>query len=444
MQIPRSYIDGFADSLEKLSDEMKQRLADALSSINWDASVADVRNQLISIMQVYCGESADVASMLAAEFYDGLREYQVGEPLGAVATSGTYSDEAVDSFVRSAVQPLVDHGLDAVPEVIRAMTSRVGYETKSAAGETIFRNGERDSKRVRFARIPRGSKTYPHGCPFCQMLASRGFVYRNAKTAGEMNHFHADCQCMVVPGFGDNPKVEGYDPNEYLDRWQHPENYPSSSTEAPTDNAPQWARDLNVTVSERDVGLPSGRRGTSLRTATCDVYTTSDGIEVIFPQGTDFSKQDMTPRHAIELLERVPPEIRSNMQRQVFFVDYENPRDPYWRARYRNFTRSYATGGNEITFYEWTGHNDDYVVRTFCHEAGHYIDRQNMDVSGSQQWDDARTADMQATGHSSPTSYGNNSNAEDFAESVAEWATNRSSFMVEYAHRAQILASLIT
>lgn len=231
MQIPRSYIDGFADSLEKLSDEMKQRLADALSSINWDASVADVRNQLISIMQVYCGESADVASMLAAEFYDGLREYQVGEPLGAVATSGTYSDEAVDSFVRSAVQLLVDHGLDAVPEVIRAMTSRVGYETKSAAGETIFRNGERDSKRVRFARIPRGSKTYPHGCPFCQMLASRGFVYRNAKTAGEMNHFHADCQCMVVPGFGDNPKVEGYDPNEYLDRWQHPEKYADEGAE---------------------------------------------------------------------------------------------------------------------------------------------------------------------------------------------------------------------
>jgi hypothetical protein len=63
------------------------------------------------------------------------------------------------------------------------------------------------------------------------MLASRGFVYRNAKTAGEMNHFHADCQCMVVPGFGDNPTVEGYDPNEYMDRWQHPEKYADEGVE---------------------------------------------------------------------------------------------------------------------------------------------------------------------------------------------------------------------
>lgn len=441
--IPRAYIDGYADSLESLSEEMRKKLANSLASINWDAPVADVRDALITVMQGYCGASADLASSLAAEFYDGLRERMIGARYGAVLAPD-YSDEAVDQYVRWAVQPLVDEGADGSQMVIDKLNTRIGYEVKHAAGNTVFRNGERDPRSVRFARVPRGSKSYPHGCPFCQMLASRGFVYRNAKTAGELNHFHADCQCMVVPGFGSNPHVEGYDPKEYLDRWQHPENYPSSSTEAPPDNAPQWARDLNVTVSERDVGLPSGQRGTSLRTATCDVYTTSDGIEVIFPQGTDFSKQDMTPRHAIELLERVPPEIRSNMQRQVFFVDYENPQDQYWRATYRNFTRSYATGGNEITFYEWTGHNDDYVVRTFCHEAGHYIDRQNMDVSGSQQWDDARTADMQATGHSSPTSYGNNSNAEDFAESVAEWATNRSSFTVEYAHRAQILASLIT
>ena len=162
MNIPRSYIDGFADSLEKLSDEMKRRLAKDLEKIDWEAPVADVRNQLIAVMQVYCGESADTASMLAAEFYDGLREMELGERMGAVSTGGAYSDEAVDGFVRSAVQPLAENGLDAVPQVISLLTSRVGYETKSAAGETIFMNGERDSKKVRFARVPRGSKSYLH------------------------------------------------------------------------------------------------------------------------------------------------------------------------------------------------------------------------------------------------------------------------------------------
>lgn len=222
--IPRAFIDRYADSLESLSEEMRKKLADSLASINWDAPVADVRNALITVMQGYCGASADLASSLAVEFYDGLRERMIGARYGAVLAPD-YSDEAVDQYVRWAVQPLVDDGADGSQLVIDKLNTRIGYEVKHAAGNTVFRNGERDPRSVRFARVPRGSKSYPHGCPFCQMLASRGFVYRNTKTAGELNHFHADCQCMVVPGFGDNPKVEGYDPKEYLDRWQHPEKY---------------------------------------------------------------------------------------------------------------------------------------------------------------------------------------------------------------------------
>lgn len=229
-RVPRSFVDGYADSLESLSEDMRKKLAESLKRINWDAPVADVRDALITVMQGYCGASADVAASLAAEFYDGLRERMIGERYGAVLAPD-YSDEAVDQFVRWAVQPLVDDGADGSQSVVDRLNERIGYEVKRSAGNTVFRNGERDPRKVRFARVPRGSKSYPHGCPFCQMLASRGFVYRNAKTAGEMNHFHADCQCMVVPGFGDNPTVEGYDPNEYMDRWKHPEKYADEGAE---------------------------------------------------------------------------------------------------------------------------------------------------------------------------------------------------------------------
>ena len=229
-RVPRSFVDGYADSLESLSDDMRKKLAESLKRINWEAPVADVRNALVTIMQGYCGSSADVAASLAAEFYDGLRERMIGEKYGAVLAPD-YSDEAIDQFVRWAVQPLVDEGVDGVQYVVDRLDERIGYEVKRSAGNTVFRNGERDHRKVRFARVPRGSKSYPHGCPFCQMLASRGFVYRNAKTAGEMNHFHADCQCMVVPGFGDNPTVEGYDPNEYMNRWKHPEKYANEDAE---------------------------------------------------------------------------------------------------------------------------------------------------------------------------------------------------------------------
>ncbi len=215
--VPRSYIDGYADGLEDISREMKRALADALAAVDWDRPVAEVREELCAIMRTYCGASADLASSLAAEFYSGLRLRMTGDAGTPLATGGGYSDKAVEGAVRAVVQPLADGRDDAVGVITQALLERLGYEVKSAAGKTIFENGRRDSERVRYARVPRGSKSYPNGCPFCQMLASRGFAYRSELKAGGLDpdHYHDSCQCMVVPGFGDNPKVEGYDPRDY-------------------------------------------------------------------------------------------------------------------------------------------------------------------------------------------------------------------------------------
>lgn len=238
--IPRAYIDGYADSLEMVSTDMKRRLAEELDRIDYSQPVADVRNQLIAIMQPYCWESRVVAARVASEFYDGIREFVLGERMGAVAIDN-YDPDAVEQRVRSAVTPLAkvqqtfywadDIRLDedyqremaqlAGRELARALAEYVGYGVKDAAGNTIFGNGRRDPNRTKFARVPRGSKSYPNGCPFCQMLASRGFVYRSKLTAGgiDPDHYHDNCQCMVVPGWR-GASVEGYDPRDYDEGYQ--------------------------------------------------------------------------------------------------------------------------------------------------------------------------------------------------------------------------------
>lgn len=238
--VPRAWIDGYADSLEMVSDEMRGRLADALGQVDYTMPVAYVRERLIAIMQAHVYESRAMASQLAAEFYDGLRERQVGERMGAVAYDG-YDPVRVERRVRSAVKPLakvqdefrwaddVAHDEEYQQEMTRIAARKLcrdladyqGYSIKQAAGSTVFRNGGRDGRRVKFARIPRGSKSYPNGCPFCQMLASRGFVYRSKLTAGgiDPDHYHSDCQCMVVPGW-DGASVEGYDPRDYDEGYQ--------------------------------------------------------------------------------------------------------------------------------------------------------------------------------------------------------------------------------
>lgn len=227
--VPRAYIDGFSESLESLSDFMKQRLAEELAKVDYSMPVADVRNALIPIMQAFVYESRGLAAQLAAEFYDGIREFELGERMGAVAFDG-YEPDAVEERVRSAVQVLViaqDGGgeteamAEATDQLVRQMQSYVGYGVKTSAGNTVFDNGYRDTRRVSFARVPRGSRTYPNGCPFCQMLASRGFVYRSELSAGgiDPDHFHDDCRCTVVPSWGEG-SVEGYDPRDYDEGYQ--------------------------------------------------------------------------------------------------------------------------------------------------------------------------------------------------------------------------------
>ena len=92
-------------------------------------------------------------------------------------------------------------------------------EYDGMAHSKVRRNGSRGkgAKRsgVLFARIPAGGET----CTFCRMLASRGFVYWSKESAGEMGHFHRNCDCRIVAST-DADGLEGYDPDKEYEIWQ--------------------------------------------------------------------------------------------------------------------------------------------------------------------------------------------------------------------------------
>jgi uncharacterized membrane protein YgcG len=77
--------------------------------------------------------------------------------------------------------------------------------------QTIHKNAER------WARVPVGSYT----CPFCVMLASRGFVYATEKSAGSSGQYHAYCDCALVPsGKKGAANIDGYDPDKLYDLYK--------------------------------------------------------------------------------------------------------------------------------------------------------------------------------------------------------------------------------
>lgn len=208
--IPRAVLDYVTRQINELSADAQQRVLRVLERIEWTPdNVADCRGMviqaLLSVLPIY----TDAAAQAGADMYDALRTVQVGEAMGATASSG-YRPEAVEGAVRAIVQDIVDG--KPVEQFNRKVADRVDYEMKRACNVSVAENAARDPLRPRYARVPSGAET----CTFCLMLASRGFVYKTAEAA---SHAHAGCDCRVVPGFP-GMEVEGYDPDELYNRWQ--------------------------------------------------------------------------------------------------------------------------------------------------------------------------------------------------------------------------------
>jgi hypothetical protein len=115
----------------------------------------------------------------------------------------------------------VDHSADAVKkirsdeditpdlaigqiEVAHAAAGSIGSGTVDAAamdgGREVIDRAMREDRLVK--AVARGTSSDP--CAFCAMLASRGFVYKNEKTAGlgdEVEKFHINCHCFPIVRF---------------------------------------------------------------------------------------------------------------------------------------------------------------------------------------------------------------------------------------------------
>ena len=212
MRIPRSYVEQYSRGLNRVSEQGRAALADALSAIDLTGDVAEVRERVVAVMQVHCGASSTMAARLAADFYDGLRErFGIEDGFRAVVDGG-YEPAATEGAVRAFAQDLVEG--KPQEQFVGKCSDRLDREVRLSANQCVERNARRDPKKPRWARVPTGPET----CEFCIMLASRGFVYHSEQLA---SHAHANCDCRIVPSWDKaKAEIEGYDPSEYLRAWE--------------------------------------------------------------------------------------------------------------------------------------------------------------------------------------------------------------------------------
>lgn len=212
-KIPRTLLDEYSTQLNTLSAAGQKLILTALENTEWN-TIVELRNIMTAVMDEVCSVLAGDAAIVASNMYDDIREMSIGKRLGQIAPS-SFDKAATAGAVRALIQSVVKTGkTDAFG---RALAARVDYEVKKSAGDTPYKLGSKDPAKPKFARVPSGFET----CPFCLMLASRGFEYRSEKSASYKKsggHYHPNCDCRIVAGF-DGMEVEDYDPDALYERY---------------------------------------------------------------------------------------------------------------------------------------------------------------------------------------------------------------------------------
>lgn len=215
MILPEAAFNAYDAALRRQAEEAAQKLAAFIDTLDFSGDYyakKEARNQVIAYMQELAALYGDAAATLAADLYNEMAE-ESGTKVPDAELAERVVDEAIASSVRYHAKHLWGGSADVEAFKRGALASLMRY-IKDQANRTIIRNAKRDGEKkgVRFARIPTGDET----CAFCMMLASRGFVYYSEETAEGLNHGHENCDCKIIPGFGDNPSVGGYDHRPYL------------------------------------------------------------------------------------------------------------------------------------------------------------------------------------------------------------------------------------
>ena len=219
MRLSRWALDAYNAAVKKQggnAEAAARKALDAWFAENPGASIADTRDFCIMLLQevgtTYGEGAGDAAYALRALVADA-----AGVDLPDIDYLYAPDAEFVDRTARYQVEKLKSGDMDGFAT---AIGDAARYFAERGANDTMANLGKADARklgnRVSFARVPTEATT----CPYCLMLASRGFVYRSQLAALNANHRY--CDCRIVEGF-DGMEVEGYDPDEYYAMWKHPE-----------------------------------------------------------------------------------------------------------------------------------------------------------------------------------------------------------------------------
>lgn len=213
MNLTRARLSSYVNAVNSLSDAAQAELSNGLWEV-WQATghdldaLHDAVNMLAPPIAARYGQAS---STIAAELWEEIYRHDTGR----TAMARLAKDDTSRLFGASSGYAFRDGGETDPDLAVEHVLGSMGKAVRNHARHTVMRNTA--ARGGRYARVPTGDTT----CAFCLMLASRGFVYHSAETAGEFDQWHPHCDCVVVPDWDvGNAAIEGYAPDEYYSMYQ--------------------------------------------------------------------------------------------------------------------------------------------------------------------------------------------------------------------------------
>lgn len=203
MRITAAKWHEYIGMLSKIDQTAAVKMKAFLDSQALDYSDSETIEYIVKYAYGLSTKYGEAVAELSCQMYDATAEAQgANVPAAEPADTATYGE--TEKAIRGSLKQ---------SPAGRLVPSTVGRLTKQAGADTMLKNAKRDG--AYFAWIPSGDT-----CPFCMSLAALGWQRAGKKTFKNTHaeHIHANCNCEYAIDFKGNMKIEGYDPDSYLDK----------------------------------------------------------------------------------------------------------------------------------------------------------------------------------------------------------------------------------
>lgn len=208
--VSRELYGAYEAALNAVDAGARQAVIDMVNAIveayGAEAAAGELFEFVVSNYQAIANLHGDAAMQVVNDFYTSQRALAGIEGAYAVQLAG----RTAPALLRKDVSDAATRSDGSLELLGRYLSGSAGDQVRRAADRQMNANISRDPANPKWALVPHAG-----ACGWCRIMGSRGFVYHSEAKVEHVRH--ANCKCLAVVDFDDDPALDGYEPDALAD-----------------------------------------------------------------------------------------------------------------------------------------------------------------------------------------------------------------------------------